>query len=236
MIKRLIIISILSLVFSCDKKERKDRDSFFYIYVKGDQFVDSTKVYLKVQKFNTIVNLDTTYFLNNYVEFNGKITKPEVFGIYIDSFRESIGLFIENDSVYIELNKNNLTESKIRGSNLNDEYLFFISETNKIMSKTNYLFPLIQKARTENDVKKLNEIHKKINAIYKEKLDFTLQFAKQNPNSYVSALALQSLLKEESVHKDTIASIFNSLSNSVKKGDISLEIFMYLENENVLDY
>lgn len=234
MIKGLIILSILILVFSCNKKVSIESDGHFYIYAKGNQFADSTKVFLKVQKFNTIVHLDTTYFKKNTFEFEGEIAKPEIFGIYIDSLKEAMGLFIQNDSVFIDLNKNSISESQIRGSQLNDEYHSFISETNKIMSKTNYLFPLFQKARTENDVKKLNEINKKINSIHQEKLSYMVQFAKKNPNSYISALALQSLLKEESIHKDTIALIYNSLSTKVKKGNLSLEILMYLENENIL--
>lgn len=218
-------------VFSCDDYHSENINSNYFINGQSKNTTDGTNVYLKVQESNKIIPLDTTQIINNTFQFKGKVDRPEIYGIYIDSLEGSIGLFMENDSISIAVNKNNLNESKIYGSNTNDQYLNFVKKSNTIISETKSLFPLFQKARSENDIEKLTKINNKIEEIYKENLMFTLQFARDNPDSYVAAFALQSLLKEKSVHKDTIAAIYNNFSHEVKKGDFSIEILLYLENQ-----
>lgn len=230
--KNLILFIVFGFAFfSCDRHLEKKRNNDFYIIGQLKNVSDSTRVYLKVQESNRIVPLDTAFVSNNKFEFNGKINRPEVFGIYIDSIKSSIGLFMHSDSVLIDIDEDKLSNSTIKGSELNDKYLSFINKSNEIISKTNYLFPLFQKARTENDVDKIYEINKKIEAIHNENRTFTLNFAKKNPNSYIAAFALQTLLNDESVSIDTIASIYNQFSHEVKKGDFAIEILLYLENQ-----
>ncbi|RPD94370.1 DUF4369 domain-containing protein [Aureibaculum marinum] len=230
--KNLILFFVLIVsFFSCAKMSSKNNSKEFYINGIIEEIRDSTKVYLKVQKSNKILPLDTAYTINNVFKFNGKIDKPEVVGIYIDSLKGEIGLFIQNDSVFIEVNKNNLSDSKIYGSELNNEYLKFVKQSNKILSKTNYLFPLFQKARTENDVDKLKNINNQIEQIHKDNIAFTLSYARNNPESYISAFALKSLLKSEYVTKDTIASIYQNFTHEVKKGDFAIEVLLFLEEK-----
>ena len=95
--KNLIIFIFLILsFFSCDEHFNKRQNDGFYIFGKSKGILDSTKVYLKVQESNKIITLDTTDVISNTFQFKGYINKPEVFGIYIDSIKGSIGLFIEN--------------------------------------------------------------------------------------------------------------------------------------------
>ena len=213
----------------------KTQNNRYYIFGQLKNVSENTKVYLKVQESNRIIPLDTAYVYNNTFNFRGNINKPEVFGIYIDSIKGSIGLFIHNDSVFINVNKDKLSNSTVKGSKLNDKYLNFTKKSNEIISKTSYLFPLFQKARTENDVDKINEINKKIEAIHNENRVFTLNFARENPNSYIAAFALQTLLNDESVSTDTITSVYNNFSHEVKKGDFAIEILLYLENKELVE-
>ena len=99
----------------------------------------------------------------------------------------------------------------------------------------NNLFPIFQKARAENDADKLEEINAQMKAINEENTVFTLQYAKQHPDSYISALALQSVLTVPTINKDTIAKIYNKFSDYVKKGDFAIEITQYLDNNSSLD-
>ena len=54
-------------------------------------------------------------------------------------------------------------------------------------------------------------------AINEENTGFALQYAKQNPDSYISALALQSVLSVPSINKDTIAKIYHQFFRLCKK-------------------
>ncbi len=49
-------------------------------------------------------------------EFEGEIDRPIVYGIYIEEIKGLIGVFMENDTIYIEAYKDSLAKSKITGS------------------------------------------------------------------------------------------------------------------------
>ena len=234
--KNIILLLIFMLLFvSCRNSERKNYNTGFSLKGTIEKSLNGKKVLLKTQEKELLTVLDSTRIKNGTFEFTGNIDKPEVFGIFIDSITEAIGLFMENTTITIEANIKNLSTSKITGSQTNDDYLDFVKESNKIISKMNILFPEFQKARAENDAEKLEEINKKIQAINDRNTAFILRYARLNSESYVSAVALQSILRIPSIDKDSIANIYDNFSDYVKKGDYSKEIEEYLNAPISLD-
>jgi len=234
--KRIIFLFFLIIyLFSCNNYPKKDHQKVFFIIGNANGLIDNTKVFLKKQENKTIILLDSTQIKNGNFTFNGIIDKPSVYGININNIKGQIGLFLKNDTITININKDSLSDSKITGSKLNDQYLNYIKSVNQIISKTNLLYPIFQKARAENDVEKLNEINKKMQAINAEKTTFALNYAKKHPESYIAAFALHSVLNDNSIPKDSVQSIYNRFSNEVKEGDFAIEISIYLENKSILD-
>ncbi len=222
-------------IFSCSNSSKKDHQKRFYIIGNTNELIDNTNVFLKTQENKTIFTLDSTLIKNGTFEFEGEIYKPSVYGIYIDSLKNSIGFFLKNDSIIIDVNKDNLSDSKITGAKLNDQYLNYTKNVNQIVSKTNLLYPIFQKARAENDVQKLDEINKKMQTINNKKTLFALNYAKEHPDSYIAAFALHSVLNNNSISKDSIFSIYNRFSDEVKEGDFAIETLIYIENKSILD-
>ncbi|GEM_PF-1026492 len=234
--KNLILLSIgLFLLISCKNDLKHNYSKGFYLEGNIKNVNDNRKVYLKIQESNTIIPLDSAIIKNGKFIFNGIIERPVVYGVYIDSLQGVIGLFMENDSIRIDVDTNNLSNSKITGSKLNEQYLDFIKRSNQIVSKMNVHFPIFQKARSENNVEKLNEINKKMRAINSENTQFALKYAKTHPDSYIAAFALHSVLNDDTIPKDTIANIYNNFSEYVKKGDFAIEILFYIEESNELN-
>jgi hypothetical protein len=200
-----------------------------------ESILNGNMVYLKTQENKRIKVIDSTNIINGKFQFQGKIDQPIVYGLYIEDSKDAIGVFMENDTIYIEAYKDSLAKSKITGSKTHDEYLNFIKQSNNIVSKMNHLFPIFQKARAENDADKLEEINAQMRAINEENTVFALKYAKRHPDSYISALALQSVLTVPTIDKDTIAKIYNNFSDYVKKGDFAIEIAQYLDGSQSLD-
>ena len=229
-----LLILIISFI-SCQNSEKKSYTNGYLLNGTTEKSLNGKKVILKTQENKKIKILDSTNINDGKFEFEGIIDKPEVYGIFIDSIKGTIGLFMENDNITIEVNKDNLSLSIISGSKLNDDYIDFIVKSNQIISEMNVLFPEFQKARAENDVIKLEEINKKMQSINDRNTAFILSYTSGNPNSYVSAVALQSILRIPSIHKDTIANIYSKFSDYVKKGEYSKEIEIYLNTPITLD-
>ena len=105
------------------------------------------------------------------------------------------------------------------GSKLNDELEKFKEGSEKIVNKINDLFIQIQKARAENDLETINDINNKMRAINDENTRYSLDYAKNNPNSFVSSIILHSLLRIPEVDKNEIESTYINFSDDVKKSE-----------------
>jgi len=234
--KKLIFISIIVILFyGCNKNSEKINAKNFIIIGNIKNIPNNNKVYLKTQENGELTILDSTIVIDEKFEFNGKIDKPIIYGVFLNNTKDAIGIFMENETITIEAFKDSLASSKISGSKTNDEYLDFVKKSNIIISKMNVLFPEFQKARAENDAEKLKEINKKMQEISNANTRFTLEYARQHPNSYIGALALHSIINIPTVEKDTIKKIYNSFSDFVKKGDFALKTKTFLETEIIID-
>ena len=229
-----LILLTLSLI-SCQKNKKDNYKDGYVISGSIESGLNGNMVFLKTRENKKIKVLDSTFIKNGVFKFQGKIDRPIVYGLYIEDTKDAIGVFMENDTIYIEAYKDSLSKSIITGTKTHDDYLEFIKQSNYIVSKMNHLFPIFQKARAENNAEKLEEINTQMRAINEENTRFALQYAKQHPDSYISALALQSVLTIPTIDKDTIAKIYNNFSDYVKKGDFAIEIAQYLDNNPSLD-
>ena len=222
-----LLFSLRILFFSCTNHSKNTFSSKYHII--GSTTLSNNKMaYLKSQKNHTTKLLDSSIIKNGKFEFKGKIKNPEVYGIFIDTIKGSIPIFMENTTITILVHGNDLKSSKITGSKTHTDYLLFLIESKKITSKINLLFPEFQKARVENDISKLKIIHKKMQSITNENTQFALNYSKKHPESYVSAFALYSILSTPDIKKDRILDIYNHFSVYVKKGNYSKQIFNYL--------
>jgi len=234
--KKLIFISIIFISFySCNKNSEKINTKNFVIIGNIENIPNNNKVYLKTQENGELTTLDSTVVIDEKFEFKGKIDKPIIYGVFVNNTKDAIGIFMENEIITIEAFIDSLASSKISGSKTNDDYLDFVKKSNKIISKMNVLFPTFQKARAENDADKLKEINKKMQEISNVNTTFTLEYAREHPDSYIGAMALHSIIRVPTVEKDTIAKIYNSFSEYVKKGEFSLKIKTFLESEKITD-
>ncbi len=234
--KKLLFFIITILLFiSCKKSLERTKSDDFIIVGNIKNVTNNNKVYLKTQMNGLITILDSTLIIKGKFEFKGKVDEPIIYGIYIDSVRGTIGIFMENKKITIEAYKDSLASSKVSGSKTNDDYLSFVKQSNQIISKMNVLFPAFQKARAENDVEKLNEINKKMQVISDNNTAFTLNYAKQHADSYIGALALHSVIRIPTIEKDTIAKIYNNFSDYVKKGDFAIKTKIFLETVTTQD-
>ena len=228
--KQFLILFFLSAIISCKNKSTHNISNGYLIEASIDQTLNGKKAYLKTQNNGVIIILDTTIIKNGKFEFKGNIEKPVIYGIQIDSIKGTIVMFMENETITIEVYKDSLSASKISGSKTNDEYLDFVKRSNKIVSRMNVLFPVFQKARAENDVEKLQEINEKMQKISNDNTVFTLAYAKEHSDSYIGAMALQSVIRIPSIERDTISKIYNNFSDYVKRGEFAIETLLFLEN------
>lgn len=228
--KTVFIISLLLVISSCKKENSAIATQDEYVLSLSINGVNNKKVYL--HEFNSYTSsiVDSTMISNNSAQFKGEIDFPQRYLITINTVFGGKLLIIENDSILIKATKDNLVNSAIIGSGLNNELTAFQNEIEKIYNKVDVLFPEMQRARLANDVNKLNEVSKKMQAIEQESIEYSFNYASNNTNSFIAAMILNDLSKRDSINQKRIITTFNGLTKKVKKSPDSKELSNFIQS------
>lgn len=221
--KKILIACFYSfIIFSCNspvsqlKKETDSKNKSFVLNGSVKTFL-SDKVYLSKIVENKIHPTDSAKIENNNFIFTGTVNYPERFALTFENSSAAIILIIENTNFEIFIDQNQLNEPIIKGSELNTKLDEYKLASKNIFKKIDYLFPKFQKARLENDVKKLAEIEIELKKIETEFTDFSFNFVKTNSDSYVAAMILSDQLKSSTIDTLRISKAYKQLSEAVKK-------------------
>ncbi|MDO9037998.1 MAG: DUF4369 domain-containing protein [Lutibacter sp.] len=177
----------------------------------------SDKVYLSKITGNDIHPVDSAKIENNNFVFQGIVEHPERFFLSFENSSTAVIFIVENTNFEIFIDPDQMEEPVIKGSELNTKLLEYKLASKKIFKKIDYLFPKFQKARLENDVKKLDKVGNELKQIESEFTDFSYNFIKNNSDSYIAAMVLNDQLKSTTVDTLRITNAYKLLSEEVKK-------------------
>lgn len=221
--KKIVTACLFGLfIFSCnnpksqlDKETDTNKNGFV---LKGTlKSYLSDKVYLSKIIGNDIQSVDSAKIENNNFVFQGIVEYPERFILSFENSSAAAILIVENSNFEIFLDPDQIEEPVIKGSELNTKLYEYKLASKNIFKKIDYLFTKFQKARLENDVKKLDEVGNELKKIEMEFTDFSYNFIKNNSDSYVSAMVLSDQLKSSTVDTIRISNAYKLLSEKVKK-------------------
>jgi len=222
-LKKIVIACLFSLfIFSCNnpksqsEKETVSKKNGFVLQGTLKSAL-SDKVYLSKINENDLQPVDSAKIENNNFTFQGIVEYPERFMLSFENSSAAVIFIVENKNFEILIDPNQLDEPVIKGSELNTKLLEYKLASKNIFKKIDYLFPKFQKARLENDVKKLAEVGNELKKIETEFTDFSYNFIKNNSDSYVAAMVLSDQLKSATVDTLRINNAFKLLSEEVKK-------------------
>lgn len=226
-LKDIVSFFLIILFFSCDKQVQAPvLNPQYFIKINVDDFNEHM---IFLYKLNPNLSLiDSALINNNSGFFKGEIDFPERYIIAIKDIEGSKLIIVENDSIEINLDKNDIKLSVIQGSKINDELLQFQNASKRIGDKIELLFPDLQRARLNNDANTLEKISTQIAAIEQENINFNFKYVTQHPNSFISAMILNDLSKREEIDADKISNAYQSLSKKVKQSVDSKELERYL--------
>lgn len=221
--KKILVAFLYSLIiFSCNSpssqlKKKNDSKSKGFVLNGSLKTAISDKVYLSKIVENDHQPTDSVKIENNNFVFTGAVDFPERFALTFENSSAAVILIIENTNFDIFIDPNHLNEVVIKGSELNAKLDEYKLASKNIFKKIDYLFPKFQKARLENDVKKLAEIGNELKKIEMEFTDFSFNFVKTNSDSYVAAMVLSDQLKSSTIDTIRISKTYKLLSKEVKK-------------------
>jgi hypothetical protein len=209
MSNQIFFIAFSIFLMGCQSNDNnQDLKSKFKINGTISENQGFEKVYLSLIVNNNYLLLDSSDIKNNSFQFKGNIAYPKKAQLQFYQNGEIFPFILGGENMIINLTANSLHKSKIKNSPLNDEWNRLKINSQEIYGEVDYLYPVMQKARMQNDFKTLEKINNSIDSIENINRIFLLDYINKNSNSYLSALILNDLFY--SAKKDSMRIIETS--------------------------
>ncbi|GEM_PF-3576140 len=195
--KKATLLLITILIVSCNKNDKKDFFSTQY-KIEGNVLTETTynKIYLNYIIGNEFVLMDSATIIDRKFKFKGYVNHPKKAQLQFYPNGAFFPFILYGENFKINLDENNIMNSTITDSDINNEWNNLKTKSIEIFGSVNYLYPVLQKSRIQNDLTQLKQIYHQIDSIEIQNRKFLLGYVIQNPKSKLNGLILNDLYSQ----------------------------------------
>jgi peroxiredoxin len=177
------IVIVALLVLSCKKENRTD----FVINGKAPGIYNGVRVYLKYidEKGKEIVS-DTAIVFEEKFKMDGKVEEPTMHFLSVNGVEGNAMFMLENSELEVEVNKQNLMESKVTGSESNEGFIAFQDGMKKIREEGQGVMTAYRQLKLPEEAAKKDSLTKEIEKLGLRLTGHPLNFILENNDSYFS--------------------------------------------------
>ena len=220
-----LIIFTLSILTSCQIDHSTDG---YLINVTAKNIPDSTKVLMYLYPKTDIV-VDSTIVIGEKFQFKGKIERPRIAMLRIESTKDTRMFWLENHKIDIAGKKGDLKNSKVVGSGTQ-------KEAEKLLQRKGSIFKEMEKLEakvTESNRDSLFVIYEKMQDV---EIEINKKFIRDYPDSFESLTQLN--WSKERLGSDETSKVFSQLNKnlqSTEEGKLIKEFITKNKNLKVGD-
>ena len=219
-----LIFKVLGLSFLFFLNSCGSSDNQFELIGNAD-VSDGTMIYvLQADQNNQPYIKDSTSVQSNSFKFKGVSSTPQISYIQVEGVNGYVLAILENGDIKADIDKDNISNSKVYGTKSNDDFIKYKSETKSLVDVMNNISSEAQNAIMSGDVVTAMELEKEYNSKEREVMLYEWDFIVDNLDSYMSALLLEVFMIENKVNKDSIIDVYESFSNRIKVSDVGKNI------------
>ncbi|TBX70288.1 AhpC/TSA family protein [Flavobacterium silvisoli] len=233
--KIFVLVAAATTLFSCSKVA--DGEYLITGKVKG---LKSGLVFLQKENPNGmgLLTVDTVKIVDEKFEIKGKADEPAISLIEIQKVNGKVPFILEEGEITIEVDKDSIFKSKIAGTYSNDEFYKFNEESGKIkkglqqkvMDFQMKNMAKMNEATKNKDTATINTLRKQYEDLQKGITDFTFNYPKSHPKSFISVLIVQAMFNNPKFKPADIEAVYNTLDETLKKTKPGKKIVENLEN------
>ncbi|WP_162127510.1 TlpA disulfide reductase family protein [Flavobacterium phycosphaerae] len=233
--KVLLLVTVAIALFSCSKVA--DGEYLITGKVKG---LKTGLVFLQKENPNGmgLLTVDTVKIVDEKFEIKGKADEPAISLIEIQKVNGKVPFILEEGEISIEVDKDSIFKSKIGGTYNNDEFSKFNEESGKIkkgLQKKVMDFQMknmakMNEASQKKDTATINSLRKQYDELQKGITDYTFDYPKTHPKSFISVLIVQAMFSNPKFKPADIEAIYTTLDESLRKTKPGKKIKENLEN------
>jgi len=226
------IFILLLLISSCKTETKRDG---YLIRGNAKGVYNGIRVYLKsLDQNNRQVDMDTAIVMNEKFTFEGKISDPEMVYVYMNSVKGNLPLIIENAEITIDIDKENLSNSKVSGTK-SVEALHSYNQTLQALNENRRELNLaFRQASQAQDTEKTKSLNTELTKVNQEFTELPFEFIKNNNDNYFSLTLVETLSKSRNVDLNKVIEAYNSLSDNLKSSEKGRDISSQIETTKTL--
>lgn len=197
--------------------------------VEGE-IAEGTKVYLKkTDEKNQPVDVDTTSIENGSFSFSGTATGPELHYLFFENTRGNIPVILEEGDILVETHKDSLAFASIEGTEQNEMFSGYLESSRALSRKAMTMNEDMRKAASERDTATMTSLRDEYFELQEEARDNEINFAKEHPNSLISALIIERALTSGRMEAGEASELYEGLSDEIKNTTVGKRIAEQLE-------
>lgn len=231
--KKIYLLALVAISFiSCNQEPEG------YKITGTTDFEDGTRLILGLRDESNMTTgvkeIDTTVVLNGKFEISGKVEELDLYFLRDEKTNQMISLIIENAPIEIQLNKDSIQTSVVKGTFHNEELMKFNTEFTKMQNGLQEFQSVnsekMQTAIQTNDTITSNQLKKEYFSLRDKMEGFQGEYAKTNNKSFISVLIIKDLLNNPSVSSDEVSEMYKNLAPELKTNKHAKKIEETLEN------
>lgn len=211
MLKKFIISALVLLTISCET----EKDSFL---ISGtiDSYYSGRKIKLVKLDRTKSKTIDSTIITNGKLELKGSVESPDLYYLFIDTYKGSLPIIVENETINIEFHKDTITNSIITGSKENDIFKMYQDFAKPLREQNAVLGKKFREAQASGDLQTMQETRMKYDSLVKVNNDNSIQNIKKYNDAAISAIMLEDFLNAKVVTAKEAEDIYNIFTQDVK--------------------
>lgn len=176
-------------IFSCTSESSEilevENQTSTQFVLKGNIETDANTVYLHRQMEGKLALVDSIELSENSFQFEGEIQYPELVYLTFDG-KHYTGLFIENDTIEININSLEDKDFMVSNSPTDDEYRAFQKDVKVYSDQIDTLSTQYYEVKENGTPEELALIDAAYDSLSTAKMDFMKEHVNANPNSMVT--------------------------------------------------
>lgn len=223
----LYFIFICLFAFSCKKETKTEpipvKQDGYTISGIAPGFFNGLRVYLKsTNQKGVLEDQDTAIIMNERFVFKGKTENIEAWYLEVNSIDRSFPFVIDNANLSIELNKDDIRQSKIEGNTINNSIYNFNTQLKKLNDSLNNTSERYRKMIINKE--DLSGMSDKISDLKDVILRLPHEFIKENTNNPYGLVLLRTMIRRNTSDKGLIIESFEALNDDLKKSNLGRRV------------
>lgn len=186
---------------------------------------DEQQLYLiMLDDNNQPKTIDTLLIKEGISSYSGTIELPEMHYLLLEGNRDVVPFVLEPGDIAVEIYKDSIRSSVVRGTKSNKEFKLYINETTPIVDDLFSIQNEMRNAIISRDSLAYVDLQDQLEDMQEKFNDLQIEYVKSNPESYISTLILEQLLGNKIIEKEEASEIYSSFSKTLKKTKSGVKI------------